>query len=237
MRLAILIIGVVVGLTLEVLILTALLRGWYRRFPLIFAYAIADFVTTLLELPSALDYVFKTGRFPTLPSIYWIVEVVMQALVYLVVMSLIYLATEKLDSRRVVRIVLFAGALLFAGVSFLVHHSPTGPAGEWMTPWTRDLSFAATILDLALWALLIARREKNPRLLMLSGGLGIQFTGEAIGSSIQNFATQSHSRAIGLTGAALRMLTFLAFLYIWWQALRQPPEAQQKLAASSVQPH
>ena len=52
-----------------------------------------------------------------------------------------------------------------------------------MTPWTRDLNFCSAILDLALWALLIAAREKDHRLLLLSGGLGIQFTGEAIGES------------------------------------------------------
>src|SRR5689334_10938102 len=112
MRFAILVLGLAVGLPLEILILVALLRGWYRRFPFIFAYAIADFLTTLLEVPSSLDYVLGTHHFKSLPSIFYVIEILMQVMVFLVVMSLIYLATEKLESRRVVRGVLIAGALL-----------------------------------------------------------------------------------------------------------------------------
>jgi hypothetical protein len=80
---------------------------------------------------------------------------------------------------------------------------------------------------MALWALLIASRGMDHQLLLLSGGLGIQFTGEAIGTSIRQLALRTRSRAMSLTGAVVILLADLAILYIWWQALRTAPARRQ----------
>jgi len=227
-RFAIQLCGVVIGLPLELLIIAALLRGGYRRFPLVFAYTIADFLTTVVELPSGVGYIRSLPwAANAYAALYWFDETVLQVLVYAVVMSLIYQATGKLRSRRIVRASLIAGAILFAGISFLVHRDPVLNVGSFMTPWTRDLNFCSAILDLALWALLIGSREKDHRLLLLSGGLGILFTGEAIGESTRILAIRSHSRPISLFGNSLIMMTNLLFLYIWWQALRAAPAHEQ----------
>ncbi|MGA2268159.1 MAG: hypothetical protein ABSH44_06775 [Bryobacteraceae bacterium] len=224
MRFAIQLCGVLIGLPLELLIIAAMLRGGYRRFPLIFVYTIADFLTTVVELPSGLGYVRSMPwSADAYAAVYWLDEGILQVLVYAVVMSLIYQATGRLRPRRIVRASLIAGAILFAGISFLIHWNPALNTGSFMTPWTRDLNFCSAILDLALWALLIASREKDHRLLLLSGGLGILFTGEAIGESARELAMRSHSRPISLLGNSLIMLTNLLFLYIWWQALRRAP--------------
>jgi hypothetical protein len=228
MRFAILLCGLVIGLALQLLIIGALLRGGYRRFPFLFAYVIGDFLTTAVEVPSAVGYHRGTQwAAVAFPAIHWFNDVVTQVLVYAVVMSLIYQATGQLRSRRIVRVSLIAGAILFAGISFLIHWNPALNLGSFMTPWIRDLNFCSAILDLALWALLIASREKDHRLLLLSGGLGIQFTGEAIGESIVQLALRTRSHAMSLTGAVLMLLADLMFLYIWWQALRTAPVRQQ----------
>jgi hypothetical protein len=224
MRFAILLCGVVVGLPLQILIIAALLRGGYRRFPLIFIYVIGDFLTTVVEIPYAVGY----GRgmqwaASALPAVYWRAEVIMQVLVYVVAMSLIYQATGKLRSRRIVRASFIAGPILFAGISFLIHRDPALNLGSFMTPWTRDLDFCFAILNLALWNLLIASRAMERQLLLLTGGLGIQFTGEAIGTSIRQLALRNRSRAMSLTGGVVMLLANLVFLYIWWQALRTAP--------------
>jgi hypothetical protein len=164
------------------------------------------------------------------PAVHWFNAVVMQVLVYSVVMSLIYQATSKLQSRRIVRASLIAGAILFAGISYLIHRNPALNTGSFMTPWTRDLSVFFAILDLALWALLIASRERDQRLLLLAAGLGIQFTGVAIGTCIvwfARFALRTHSRAMSFSGGVVMMLADLIFLYIWWQALRTAPVRRQ----------
>jgi hypothetical protein len=182
----------------------------------------------VVDVPSAVGYRrgMQWAAF-AFPAVYWFNAVVMQVLVYAVVMSLIYQATGQLRSRRIVRVSLIAGAILFAGISFLIHWNPALNTGSFMTPWTRDLNFCSAILDLALWALLIASREKHHRLLLLSGGLGIQFTGEAIGTSIVQLALRTRSRAMSFSGGVVMMLADLLFLYIWWQALRTAPVGKQ----------
>jgi hypothetical protein len=229
MRFAIQLCGLMIGLPLQILIIGTLLRGGYRRFPLLFFYIIADFLTTVVEVPSVVGYDrgMRWAAF-AFPAVHWFDVVVMQVLVYAVVMSLIYQATSKLRARRIVRVSLIAGAILFAGISFLIHWNPALNTGSFMTPWTRDLNFCSAILDMALWALLIAAREKDHRLLLLSGGLGIQFTGGAMGRSIGQLALRTRSRALFLSGGVVTLLADLVFLYIWWQALRTEPAPARK---------
>jgi hypothetical protein len=228
-RFAIQICGLAIGLPLQLLIIGTLLRGGYRRFPFLFAYVIVDFLTTVVEVPSAVGY-DRGGQWAAsaFPAVFWFNLVVMQVLVYAVVMSLIYQATGQLRSRRIVRVLLIAGAILFAGISYLIHWNPALNTGSFMTPWIRDLNFCSSVLDLALWAMLIAAREKDQQLLMLSGGLGIQFAGEAMGRSIRQLALHTRSHAMSLTGAVLILLADLMFLYIWWQALRTAPVRRQR---------
>lgn len=225
MRFALQVVGWVIGLPLEVLIITALLRGGYRRFPFVFAYIVIDLITTIVEMPAALGYVRGASEGGTMYAfLYWIDEVVLQVLIYAVVMSLIYSATRHLRSRRVVRISLIAGAVLIAGISFLIHYHPSLNTGAFMTPWTRDLNFCSAILDLGLWALLIGSRTRDRQMLLLSGALGIKFAGESIGESVRQIAIRSRSRPISLTGNVIIMLANIFFFYVWWQALRTSPD-------------
>lgn len=229
-----------VGLPLELLTIAAMLRGGFKRYPFVFAYIVTFFLTTVLEMPSSVSYYYLREILPiTSPRVdqaaedyawwYWRDEAVLQVLVFAVVISLIYYATSRLAPRRIVRLGLIAGAVLFAGISFLVHYHPPAPNtsyGLWATAWTRDLRLCAAVLDLALWAMLIASREKDNRLLMLSCALGIMFAGEAIGESLRNWASTlaSHHRGHFLAdaGGSLVLISDLGFLYIWWRAFRTP---------------
>jgi len=154
---------------------------------------------------------------------YWIDEQILLPLVYALVISLIYQASQPLRSRRIVRATVIAGALLFAGITFLIHFDSRIKVGEWMTPWTRELNFCAAILDLGLWGMLIGSRSKDHRLLLLTGALGIQFSGEAIGESIRQLA-QAGQHGMVSYGASLGITaTNVIFLWMWWQAFRKPP--------------
>jgi hypothetical protein len=218
--------GWLVGLPLELLVVSALVRGPYRLFPLVFIYAAATFVTTLVEIPPYTES-FLTGNaeiWSRAAKIYWINEWILQVLVFAVVINLIDQATSGSRWRRVVRAGLAAGALLFAGTSFLFHyHPPPVKFGIWMTPWTRDLSFGAAILDMGLWMMLIAARKADRRLLLISGALGLQFTGEAIGEAIRYLSMAKMVEALSLTGSVVEMLAYLACLYVWWQTFRAAP--------------
>lgn len=224
MRFALQVTGLAVGIPLEILIIAVMLRGGYRRFPFIFLYSVVDLLATIVELPSAVDYVRGRASSTTLASLYWMDETLLQLLIYLAVMSLIYEATAKLQSRRILRTCLILGAPVIAGTSFLLHYHPALNFGSLMTPWLRDLNFCSAVLDLALWTLLLGSRNRDRQILLLSGALGIQFSGVAIGESIQQLAIQSRSRPISLTGSLIVMLANLLRLYLWWRALKAVPE-------------
>ncbi|MBZ5585639.1 MAG: hypothetical protein LAQ30_26250 [Acidobacteriia bacterium] len=170
-KLALEVCAFVLGIPLEALVVAALLRGPYRRFPFVFVYMSVFFVVTLVEAPLCIaTYGFGVVDIVTYARWYWIFEWILLPLIFLVVISLLYQATSGLPSRRTVRAALIGGAVLFAVATFAWYYAPGVKAGRWMTPWTGKLNFGAAILDLALWTFLIAGRRKEDQLLMLSGG-------------------------------------------------------------------
>jgi len=231
MDLAIQLCSYLVGLPLQLLTIAAMLHGASKRYPLVFLYVLASFLTTVVEMPASVAYYYvriydpakKVQAAENYTWWYWRDEALLEVLVFAVVISLIYYATSKLRPRRIVRFGLLAGAVLFAGISFLVQYHPPVSGisyGEWANAWTRDLKFCAAVLDLALWAMLIASREKDSNLLMLSCAVGIMLAGEAIGESVRNLANQHRSHALADVGGLLVLVSDLGFLYIWWRAFR-----------------
>lgn len=207
------------GLLLDILVIAALLRNGYRRYPFLLIYVIVDFLTSISEIRPVLalnggatEEVKKAWA-----DIYWWNERVLQVLVFLIVISLAYRATAHIRPRRALLACVVLGTVAFAGISFAIHFDSHVNTGIWMTPWTRDINFAAAILNLGLWAVLISRREKDHRILMVAGGLGIQFTGGAIGQAFRDL-----SPSWQLLVGDIMFLSNLACLYIWWQAFRQP---------------
>jgi hypothetical protein len=202
-----------IGLPLELLVIAALIRGPYRRFPLLLLYNIALFLTTSIEI--AVNQAHYADY-------YWVDECIREGLLFAVVLSLAYLATEKLRSRNLLRASLITGGVVFAVASFLIHHpiGPMGRLGGWtlMTLWVRDIAFAAAVVDLAVWALLIASRQRDTQVLLLTGALGIQFAGIAIGESLRFLV-----RHFSLLGGTVEVAASLACMWVWWQALRSAP--------------
>ena len=94
-----------------------------------------------------------------------------------------------------------------------------------MTKVTRDLMFGSVGLTLLLWSTLIASKKKDDQLLMITGGLGLQFTLEAIGQSMRQLS--QHRRALLLAANILVSVAHLMRLYVWREAFRRPPKAAQ----------
>jgi hypothetical protein len=212
------------GLPLELLIISTLLRGAYRRFPILLLYSIALFLTTVIEI--SVNQAFFAGiRFAhSRATYYWIDDAIRQGLLFAVVLSLIDRAMEGLQSRNLVRLALIGGGVALAFGSFFIHHQGLLAVGagrwRWMTLWVRDMDFAAAVLDLGLWMLLLGSRLRDKQLLLLSGGLGVVFTGEAIGQSLR-FLFRSWNPSVS-PGDLVAVATSLGGFWILWQALRRP---------------
>jgi hypothetical protein len=223
MREAVQYIGWLVGIPLEILIIAALLRGPAKRFPILLLYMVVLLLATVVQIPAYTTHFSGRQLAHTRAFYYWTTAAVLQLLVLGVVVSLIHEATAEAPHRRPVRTVLVVGAIVFAAVSFLIHYDSRLARGAWMTPWSADINFVSAILDLALWAILIASKHKDHRVLMLTAALGIQFAGEAIGQSLRRI-----SPSVVFTGNVVILLVNLACLYIWWQALRAAPLRRQR---------
>jgi hypothetical protein len=207
-----------VGLPLELLIIGALLRGPYRRFPLLLLYSVALFLTTAIEISVNQAY-FAGVRFGiSRAAYYWVDEGIREGLLFAVVLSLAYLATEKLQSRNLMRIGLVTGGVLFAAGSFFIHQASSPHHWIWMMLWVRDVAFAAAVVDFVVWTLLIASRGRNAQVLLLTGGVGIQFAGVAIGESLRSLFPR-----FSLPGDVAEIATSLAGMWVWWQTLRSAP--------------
>ena len=213
------------GLLLDVLIISALLRnGAYRRFPFILPYVVTDFLTSVIEIQPGVAFssIATAERKRIYSEIFWWNERVIQVLVFLIVLGMVYQATLGVRTRRTLLAGLIAATILFAGITFAIHFDPHVQTAGWIVHWTRDLNFGSAILDLVLWAILLTSRDKDTRLLMMAAGLGIQFTGAAIGHALMVMGLSETGQIIV---GDLTYLTSLACLYIWWTALRQPRKA------------
>jgi hypothetical protein len=209
------------GVPLDLMVVAVLLRGEYRRYPFIFLYAVVDLLTTILEIQPSMAYGSGTAEARhRWVQMFWINERIMQFLVFVLVISLVYSATQHLRPRRTLLTGIICGTLLVAAISLWAHHDLSRHLGRYMTLWTRDLNFCAAILDLGLWALLIGSKKKDYKLLLVTGALGIQFAGGAIGQSLRDM-----SPAVVTAASDFTVIASLARVYIWWRAFRGKPQA------------
>ena len=139
-----------------------------------------------------------------------------------VVISFVYKATGTCGRRRTLLAGMICGTVLVATISFLVHYYTQPPPGKlrYMTTMTRDLQLRAAILNLGLGFCLSAH-DKKTKLLLITGGLGLQLTVGAIGHALRDMSPQ-----IVTLASDLLVITNIARIYIWWRPFarsRKPP--------------
>jgi hypothetical protein len=223
------IIHYLVWFPLIILVISALLRAGIRRYLLIFLWMVAVLLTAVVQMPASLAYHRYNQQGDWLQSLHAISEGIYYPLTLAAVVNLIYRASATVSTRHLIRIALGIGAPLFIGISFALHYDHRLHVLEWMTPWNRDINFCAAILDLVLWALLLVSRERDHRLLLLAGGMGINFAGDAISAAIRSIAIHLRSYPIWASVDLLSTVTDVCWLYIWWQALRAVPAKKTTL--------
>lgn len=207
-----------VSMVLQAYVIALLRRGLYKEYPFALAYSIVLLVTSIAEAAALADVFSLTKSAQRI--FYYRNEAARQFLLFVVVVSLIERAMHSSPYRRYVRLGLAALAVLSVFVSLTVH-SQAPSFVLWMTQVTRDLSFGSVGLTLLLWSMLISSPIKDPRLLMVTGGLGMQFTGEAIGQSLRQIS--HHHASVLLVGNLLLSMAHLLRLYVWREAFRRTP--------------
>ncbi|MGO4885456.1 MAG: hypothetical protein ACLP59_32235 [Bryobacteraceae bacterium] len=196
------------------MVIAALIRGGIRRYPFVFAYSVALFLATLIEI--AISAVPQT-----LEKYYWTIDFVVEIMVFCVVIGFVDEAASAAQKPVPRGWLILAAAMVLAG-SYLIRRDPQNINLQ-MTLISRDLNICAMIMDLILWSLLVTARHPNRRLMLLSGGLGLQLSGAVMGESLRHLSR--HVRFLLMTGTLLEVSTGFLGLYIWWRALRTAPVA------------
>jgi peptidoglycan/LPS O-acetylase OafA/YrhL len=213
-------LGYVVGVAFQALVIAALLRGWRREYRVLFAYVVVLFLSTAVG--GAAYYIGATQSWAS--RYYWTIDVVLQAFVFVLVLSFIHNALERRPNKSIVRRMLWLAAGVFVAASLYFTWDPK--IGRWMTTLSRNLGFLAVLLNLVLWAVLIQFRRQDRTLLMVSGGMGIQMAGKAIGHSLRQLLYPHDP----LPGDLIIVLSHLLCLYIWWQAFRRSDRGVERRA-------
>jgi hypothetical protein len=211
-----------VGLVLQARLLASLWPNRWRKFPTLFFYLILLFTTTIFDI---VTYHFITD-FNVWSACYWTAEILRQSVLFMLVVSFGVAALPETHARQ--RLVHFVAGLAvlywFATVGLLQNDR----IFEWMTAVVRNLSFGSAILNLAVWFLLILWRKRDVAVLLLSGGLGLQMTGEAIGQSLRQLFPQQ-----AVAGSILTVLAHLLCMLIWLRAVRYSNGSPRVLEAAN----
>ena len=189
----------------------------FREFTALFLYLAVLFLTT------AVDYYFvflpRQNPFGADPRVvFYIDDLSRQAMIYVIVISLIRRAVPVESGLHGLRRRLLPAALVVA-VMFLLFFRQDNVA-RWMTNVVRNLSILAMLLNMCLWLLLIRGRSKDKTLVLVVSGLGLQMAGEVIG---QSFRLLSQNTV--MMGNVILTLSHLLCLWVWTQALGLAPKS------------
>jgi len=206
----------ILGGVLQVLALASVTRGPWKRFPVLTFYIILLALATVAEISMLVNPLSKEAQREYL----WISNAIKQVFVFGVVLEFIWKAWKNSPQRKNIRYVA-AGAVVVTMVAVFMHRGDSR-IGPLMTNAIAYLSFYSAIWNLFLWSLLMRNRDRDRQLLTLTGGLGVQFTAEAIGQSVRNMAIHNHSVAIVTIGNVILTTGHVLCLFFWWQALKRP---------------
>lgn len=201
-------------------LLRRLIVDRFREFSTLFLYLAVIFLTT------AIDYSFvfipRQNPFGADPRvIFYVDDLCRQAMIYVMVISLIHRAVPAGSGLERLRRWLVPAALMVA-ITFLLLFRQDNVA-RWMTNVVRNLSILAMLLNMGLWLLLLRIRSKDKTLVLIVSGLGLQTAGEVIG---QSFRLLNQNTV--MVGNVILTLSHLLCLWVWTQALGLAPKDRRQ---------
>ncbi|MEO7141988.1 MAG: hypothetical protein ABI165_00630 [Bryobacteraceae bacterium] len=219
------------GTALQIVLLSVLVRDRYwRSLPFVFVYSVALLVT------NGVDWYFRI----TLPKVsgagagglsneyFWLNDCLRQFCLFLVVMSLLYRAVGHSNKGKQLRHAITIAFALVAVVSaFVVHDSHTS---QWPTLVIRNVSFTVVFVNLIVWSALIRTGDPERLPLMLTAGVGLQMTGEAIGQALRSSPMRHGHYFVVVIGNVILVLAHILCLVTWLYALKAD---QRRVAASA----
>jgi len=205
----------IVSTLLQLLLIWRIQRGmWYRSYRLLSFYVVLVFLADVTLWASAFGAGGLPGSRRTYALYYWTGESVRQFLIFLLMLSLIRRALEGVAGASRWNWILPLLSVIGVSLTFLI--APHGRSlAFYMTVLSRNLSFCTALLNLALWSAILRGRKRAVQLLLVSGGIGIQTTGQAIGHSLRSISPSTTA-----PGNLLIVLGHILCLAVWSYAFR-----------------
>ena len=172
------------SIVLLVLLVFLLLRGPFRQYPLILTYCLTQLILTAGE-----EYLRIAHRGKFYNALYWIDEILLNLLLFLMVIVFTYRALGDSPMRAMLGKMLAAVFVVVLAAPILIFKGPAFQSSSWLNHTSQLLSFCAAVLNLGLWSALVGNRSRDPFLLAVSLGLGIAVTGAAISYGIRGYFT------------------------------------------------
>lgn len=202
-----------ISIVIQALVIFFLLRGPFRRYPLLLLYCALQLAATVTE-----EYVLRVfGDTSALfRRLYWTDEVILDLLLFLMVITFTYRALESSPLRAAMGRLLGAVLVIVLVVPFILFK-----ARRFSSPWfdgtSQLLNFGGAIMNLGLWTALIGTKKRDPLLLTVSAGLGIAVTGAAIAFGLRRFTPPGTAQQLV---NLFKTITYLASVAIWCWAFR-----------------
>ncbi len=215
------------GLALQIVVIYLMTKGFYRSYPWVFVYLLILFLTGVADFAGGIDPLSWNTWYA---SVYYINNTLRQFSGFGAVVSLYLVATSQLPNRRALRSRVILGALGLIGLACLWEHAAHFSISRYLGVVGRDMSFITALLILVLWFALIRIRNRDYVLFLVSSGMGLNMTGEAIGQSLIELSHESAYTFAYLIGIGSHLLCLL----VWIRALRlaRRREAATRVAAS-----
>ena len=195
------------------LVLSVMLRGAWREYPLVFVYVIASTLSTVIQI-SCKHYFGPRSR--EFIRAYWTLDFISTFLILVLIIHLIRTAMAGHSHRWSVYGGLLLGLVVLAvGTVFYMQHTMRHfSLGLWMTRLGRDYYFMAMLLNAVLWFRLLKVNHPDRRLYLITSGMGLALSGAAIAHALRTVG-----QLVALAGLLL-VFTYFGKLYIWYVALR-----------------
>jgi hypothetical protein len=202
-----------IRIVLLVFIIPYLVGRVGKAYPVFFATTLVLALTSVADLGRLTAF----GRSAEFAGLYWFNEILRQGFTFLLVISLIYQSLSDHPARKRVRrwLVLCSLVVLALAYSF----AGGGSLNEKMTGTLQYLNVTAIVLNLILWFSLVRARKGERLPVLISGGLGLQATGFALGLSLSQF--WRISKAFGYLGGYVQAIAGLLCLYVWYRGVRE----------------
>ena len=231
-----------VGIALALVgVLVFVILGRFYKYWMILAYVIWELLATLgltvadlaVRGTSATQVNTGTPAQILYARLYWTNDVLVDLFRFVLLMVLIYMASQA--SRRVSArflALLVVAALVLPFVLFSPNYRVVEvgalhlryPSTTWFQSTSELLNFGAAIMNLMLWGTLLASKKRDPQILLVSLGLGIVVTGTAMAYGIRHLINPVEFKPVGYL-----IMNFSQLLgwFVWCRAFWPTRKARQ----------